>query len=83
MAGRLHPRSTVDEKDHVFDLMFLTKFREKHRGNRGGSRRIKPDVEQAVGVGIDGSVQPISLVIELNHGFINCNVIRVSTICRL
>jgi len=40
-------------------------------------------VEQAIGVGIDGGVQPILLVIELDHGFIDRNVIRVGTISGL
>jgi len=40
-------------------------------------------MEQAVGVGIDRGVQPISLVIELDHGFVDRNVIRVGTICGL
>jgi len=83
MAGRLQPWRTAHKKDRVLDVMLLTQFREKHRANCISSRRIKPDVEQAVGVGIDGNGQPISLIIELNHDFINYNVIRVSTIRRL
>ena len=38
---------------------------------------------QAVCVGVAGSVQPILLTIELNHGFIDCDVIRTGTVCRL
>jgi len=40
-------------------------------------------MEQAIGVGIDRGVQLISLIIELECDFINCNVIRLSTICGL
>ena len=40
-------------------------------------------MEQTVGVGIDSSVQPISLIVELNHGFIDRNVIRLGPTCRL
>ena len=83
MAGRLQPRRAVDEKDRIVDVMFLTQFSEKHRGGRRCSRRIEPHVQQAVGVGIDSSVQPISLVIELDHGLINRHVIRVGTVCGL
>ena len=83
MAGCLQPRRSVDEKDRIVDLMFLTEFREKHRGNRGGSRRIEPHMEQAVSVGIDSGVQPVPLVIQLNHGLINGDVIRIGTICGL
>jgi len=79
MTGRLEPRRPVDEEGRVVDLMFLAEFREKHRGNRGGSRRIESNIEQAVRCGIDGSVQPVALVAELNHGFVDRNVIRVRT----
>jgi hypothetical protein len=40
-------------------------------------------MEQAVRVGIDRSVQPISISIELSHRFIDRNVIRTDTVCRL
>ena len=80
VAGRLQPRCSVDEKDRVVDEMFLTKFREEHLGECLCSRREQADVEQAVRCGIDGSVQPVSLVIELDHSFVKRNVIRVSTI---
>ncbi len=33
-------------------------------------------MEQFVCIGIDGSVQPVSLVVESDHGFVNRNVIR-------
>ncbi len=38
---------------------------------------------KAVRVGIDSDVQPISLRIEVNHNFIDRNVIRSSTVGRL
>lgn len=47
VAGRLQPRSTVDEKDHAVDQIFLRQFREKHRGNHVGSRRTELNMEQA------------------------------------
>ncbi|ESS02439.1 MAG: hypothetical protein A07HR67_02770 [uncultured archaeon A07HR67] len=40
-------------------------------------------MEQAVRVWIDSSVQPALFRIELNHGLINHNVIRIGTVCRL
>ena len=40
-------------------------------------------MEQTVGVGIDRSVQLITLVIELDHSFTDRNVIRVGTVGRL
>ncbi len=83
MAGRLQPRCAIDEKDCVVDEMFLTEFRREHLDQRLCSRRIEPRMEQAVGVGIDRGVQSISLVIELDHSFIDRNVIWVGTACRL
>ena len=40
-------------------------------------------MEQTGAVGVDSSVQPISLIVEVNHGFINRNVIRLGPTCRL
>jgi len=83
MAGRLQPWCSVNEKDRVVDEMFLTEFRKEHPGQRLYSRRIKPHMEQAIGVGIDSSVQPISIIIKLNHSLIDRNVIRLGPTCRL
>lgn len=76
IASRLHSRSTVDE-------MFLAEFIEEHLGYCLCSRRVKSHKQQMVCCGIDGGVQPVSLVIELDHGFVNRKVIRVSTFSRL
>jgi hypothetical protein len=40
-------------------------------------------VEQAVRCRIDGSVQPVALVVELDHSFVNRNVVRVRAVKRL
>ncbi len=40
-------------------------------------------MQQAVRVGIDSSVQPEPFVVELDHGFVNRDVIRISAIDRL
>jgi hypothetical protein len=40
-------------------------------------------MEQAVVIAIDGSLQSVPITLELNHDFIDCNLIRVSTVCRL
>lgn len=83
MAGLLQPRSNVDAKGLIGRLTFFTQFREKDRGNNVGSRRIQPNMVLAICVGIDGSVQPISLRIELKLSFIDCNVIWIGPNCRL
>ena len=36
----------------------------------------EPDVQEFVRVGIDSGVQPKALVVELNHSFVQRNVIR-------
>jgi hypothetical protein len=83
VAGRLQPGGAIDEEGRVVDEMFLAEFSKEHLGQRQCSRRKQPDVEQTVRGGIDGSVQPVSLVVELDHGLIDRDVIRVGTICRL
>ncbi|GAA0682563.1 hypothetical protein GCM10009020_34800 [Natronoarchaeum mannanilyticum] len=73
----VQPRPRIDEKERVIDAMFLAEFRKVHLGNRLISRRSKLDVQQAVRLGIDRSVQPELLVIQLDHGLVNHNVIRI------
>lgn len=36
------------------------------------------EVKQIVSVRIDSGVQPVSLIIKLNHDFIDCDVIRIA-----
>lgn len=83
MAGCLQPGSSIDEKGRLVNLMFSTEFGEKYRGYGGCSRRIEPYMTQAVHGGIDRGVKPISLVNESNHGLVDGNLIRVSTVCWL
>lgn len=83
VAGRLQPGGAVVKKDHAVYLMLLTGLRKGYRGNRGCSRRVEPNMKQAVGIEIDSGVQPVLPIIELNRCFIGCNVIRASTVCRL
>jgi hypothetical protein len=37
---------------------------------------VKIDVEESVRVGTDRSVQPVSLIIDLDHSLVNRNAIR-------
>ncbi len=76
---RLQPRCRIDEKERVIDEMFLAEFGKKHLGYCLISRRRELHVQQAVRLGTDRSVQPESFVIELDHGLVNRNVIRVGT----
>ena len=80
MKRRSQPRCRVDEKERVIDEIFLAEFGKEHLGSRLISRRRKLNVQQAVRFGIDRSVQPEPFVIELDHGLVDRNVIRVGTI---
>jgi hypothetical protein len=71
----------IDEKERVVGEIFLFEFR-KHRRCQG-SRRKQADVKQMIRCGIDSGVQPVSLVVELDRGFVDRNVIRVWTVTRL
>ena len=83
MEGRFRPRCRIDEKERVIDEMFVTEFSKEHLGNRLISRREERYIQQSVRMGIDCSVQPEPFVIQLDHGFVNCDVIRISVIKRL
>jgi hypothetical protein len=76
---RLQPGRRIDEKERVIDEMFLAEFSKEHLGYRLISRRSKLHVQQAVRIGINRSVQPVAFRAELDHGFVNRNVIRVGT----
>jgi len=80
---RLQPRCRINEKERVIDEMSLAEFGEEHLGNRLISRRREFNVQQAICLRIDRSVQPEPFVIELDHSFVNRNVIRLDTIKRL
>jgi hypothetical protein len=74
--GRWQPRCVVDET-------FLVESSKKYLSHSTCSRRKQPEVKQAVSVGVDHGIQPLSFVIEFNHGLINYNVIRARTVCGL
>ena len=57
--------------------MFLAEFGNKRLSNYAICGWFKPCMEQFVCLGIDSRVQPILLIIEPDHRFINRNVIRV------
>lgn len=79
VTGRLQPRRTIDQKDRVAHEMFFVEFFEEHLGQCGGSGRKQSDVQQAVRRGVDRRVQPVALVVDLNHGLVNRAVIQVFT----
>jgi hypothetical protein len=79
----LQPRCRIDENDRVVDEKFVAEFNKKYLDNRLISSRRKLDVQQAVRVGIDSSVQPGPFVVQLDHGLVNRDMIRVRAIERL
>ena len=72
----LQPGCAIDEKHRVGDAVFLLEFLQKPFRDNGGSCRIEIEVEEIVGFGIDCGIQPVALVVELNHSFVNRNAIR-------
>jgi len=59
--------------------MFLAKFRKEHLGHALISRRREFEMQQPVGIGVNRGVQPELLVIDLDHGFVDRDVIRLET----
>ncbi|SDM40287.1 hypothetical protein SAMN05192554_10225 [Haloarchaeobius iranensis] len=82
VTGHLQPWRSIDEHDGVVDGGF-SQSSLRYLGQRLGSRRIEPDVQQAIRCWSDGGVQPISLVVELDHSLVNRDVIRFDAVCRL
>jgi len=72
----LKPWCAIDEKHGIFDVVFLAEFTEENLGNTEVLRRTKFHVEEFVCLGIDSGVQPVALVVDLDHGFVDRNVIR-------
>jgi len=66
----------LDEKDGSFDIVFLPKFAQENFCEGGLSRCKQPDVKQLVRLRIGGSVQPELLIVDLNHCFVERNLIR-------
>jgi len=83
MECRLQPRCRINEKERVIDEMFLAEFREEYLGDSLISRRSELQVQQAIRCRIDDGVQSETLVIQLDHGLINRDMIRISAIKRL
>jgi hypothetical protein len=77
------PLAKIDEKHRVVDVVFPTEFCEKSIGEASVSRRIEPYMGEIVGLGIDRGVQPITLNVEVDHGFVERDVIRLVAAGRL
>jgi len=67
----------VDEKHGVVDVVFLTKLGKERVSNYLVYRRFKLCIEKFVCLRIDSGVQLILLIIGLDHGFVNRDVIQL------
>jgi len=77
-TGSLKWSRTINEKDRVIYLVFVTEFRKKLICNHIVFDRFKPYVYQIISFRIDNSIQQILFITELNHSLINRNVIRAT-----
>jgi len=68
---------SIDEKHACFDVMVLAEFHQELFCQNNRSDGKESDVQEFVRSGIDGGVQPVALVVESNHGFVDRDVIRV------
>jgi hypothetical protein len=83
LTGAFQRGGTIDEKHGPTDGIFLAEFIEVCVSNNVDSGRLKLSVKQLVSFWIDGSVQPVVLVVELYHGFTGRNVILPASILGL
>jgi len=73
----------INEKHSVVNVVFLAKFGKKRMSENLRRGRPQLCMEQFVRFWIDSSVQPIFLVVELDHSFVDRNVIRRPPLFRL
>jgi hypothetical protein len=73
----------IDEKHSGFDIVFLVEFAEEHLGECSGGRRKQPHVQQLIPLWINGSVQPVLLVVDPNHRLVERDVVRVLAVLGL
>jgi hypothetical protein len=76
-------RRGIDEEGRVVDLLLVAEFVQKQHGQLRGSRRKQPHMEEIVRFRIDGRVEPMTFVVDLNHGLVNRHPIRCSVAGRL
>ena len=68
----------IDEDRGLVEIVLPAEFAEKRDGKLCGA-----GVKQPIRLGVDGGVQPVALVVDLNHGFVDGDVIRVDVTVRL
>lgn len=80
MEGSLGPRCAVDEKHSGFDVVVLGEFDEEAFGQRLRPRWKKPNMDAVGRIGTDSGVQPEPMIVDLDHGFVERDVIRTRAI---
>jgi len=80
---RLEVIGVADEKRRIVGVVFLAGFTQKHVRQSRICGVKQPYVEEFVGFGIDGGVQPVALGPELNYSLVKRNVIRGPGSCWL
>lgn len=82
-AGALNRNRAINEEGLVIHIVFLAELREYLISVHVRSRRFRLRIEHIIRFGIDSSVRPVLQIVELNHGLIDRNGIRIPTKLRL
>lgn len=76
MVCGVEPRCTVDGKLDVSDVVFLFELAKEDRSDTGIVRGKQPDMTVFIRLRIERSVQPVLFVLDSNHGFVECDLVR-------
>lgn len=76
VGNGLEPRPPVNEQCGVMDVVSLQEWPSEPVSQCDRSRRKQPDIEEFIRVWIDDGVQPVAVVVELNHRLVNGDVGR-------
>ena len=77
------PRRSIDDELGVIDLMFLSEFLEKQLRGNGHLGGIDSNMEDHVGLRVDGGEEPLGLAIDFNDGFVEGDLLRFLAAARL
>lgn len=71
MEGSVELGCLINKEGRIIDVMFLAEFIKEQLGECPRSGWKQPHMEIFLGVWIDCGVQPVPLIVELDHGFVN------------
>lgn len=75
----MHPGCDIDEKHGIVDVEVLTKFCKKQLEACLISRWKRSVIADPICHEIYSSVQSVALIVELDHGSVDADVIRTDT----